>query len=237
MMRDLKAAFSLLTIIPVSGAQLAPGPATARWFPLVGAVIGAAVAGVLVLPLPALPRAALALGVWTLSSGALHEDGLMDSADAAFAHVTPERRAEIRKDPRVGAFAVTAAGILMIARFAALTQVPARAALLAPIVGRWCMSCTLALPLATGASSMTAQLARPRLPVAASALAAILVAAPAWWFADLRTLAAAVLGLMAGLLTTLVLARRLGELSGDVHGAAAIIAETMVLYSFLPLTR
>jgi adenosylcobinamide-GDP ribazoletransferase len=236
-MRDLKAAFSLLTIIPVPGVQLAPRAATARWFPVVGAVIGAAVAGVLVLPLPSLPRAALALGVWILCSGALHEDGLMDSADAALAPVPLERRIAIRKDPRVGAFAVTAAGIFLIARFAALAEVPARAALLAPIIGRWCMSCTLALPFATGGASMAAQLARPRLPIAASMLAMMLVGALAWWFADLRTLTAAALGLLAGLLSGLLLARRLGELSGDVHGAAAIIAETMVLYSFLPLTR
>ena len=161
----------------------------------------------------------------------------MDSADAALAHVSPERRAEIRKDPRVGAFAVTAAGILMIARFAALAEVPARAALLAPIVGRWCMSCTLALPFPTGGASLAAQLTRPRLPIGASLLAAIFVAALTWWFADLRTLSAAALGLVAGLFAALLLARRLGELSGDVHGAAAIIAETAVLYSFLSLTR
>jgi cobalamin synthase len=53
-MRDLKAAFSLLTILPVPGAQLAPRPASAVRFPVVGAFIGVVVAGVLVLPLPAL---------------------------------------------------------------------------------------------------------------------------------------------------------------------------------------
>jgi cobalamin 5'-phosphate synthase/cobalamin synthase len=236
-MRDLKAAFSLLTILPVPGAQLAPRSAAVMWFPVVGVVIGVVVAGVLLLPLPALPRAALALGVWILCSGALHEDGLMDSADAALAPVLPERRSAIRKDPRVGAFAVTAAGILMIARFAALTEVPVHAALLAPIVGRWCMSCTLALPYATGGSSLTAQLARPRVPIGATLIAGIFVAALAWWFADLRALSATALGLAAGLLTALLLARRLGELSGDVHGAAAVIAETFILYSFLPIGR
>jgi adenosylcobinamide-GDP ribazoletransferase len=236
-MRDLKAAFSLLTIVPVPGAHAAPRPASAIWFSVVGASIGVVVAGVLVLPIPALPRAALALGVWILCSGALHEDGLMDSADAALAPVPLEKRSTIRKDPRVGAFAVTTAGILMIARFAALAEVPARAALLAPIVGRWCMSCTLALPFATAGSSLAAQLARPRLPIEASGLAVILVAALTWWFADLRTLSAAGLGLTGGLLTALLLARRLGELSGDVHGAAAVLAETIVLYSFLAITR
>ena len=41
-------------------------------------------------------------------SGALHEDGLADVADALGAHTTTERRLEILKDPRVGTFGALA---------------------------------------------------------------------------------------------------------------------------------
>ena len=58
--------------------------------------------------LPPLPATLLALAAAMIITGALHEDGLADVADAVGAHTTSERRLEILKDPRVGTFGALA---------------------------------------------------------------------------------------------------------------------------------
>ena len=51
--------------VPYHAAEAATSPARALpWFPVVGLAVGTGVAGMLTLPLPPLPRAALALTVW-----------------------------------------------------------------------------------------------------------------------------------------------------------------------------
>jgi adenosylcobinamide-GDP ribazoletransferase len=83
-MRTFLAAVSFLTIIPVKGASIAPGRA-AIFFPLVGAMIGAAGAGVFLAAsfvLPVSLASLITVAFWTMISGVLHEDGLADVADA-----------------------------------------------------------------------------------------------------------------------------------------------------------
>ncbi|HEY2843686.1 MAG TPA: adenosylcobinamide-GDP ribazoletransferase, partial [Bryobacteraceae bacterium] len=83
-MTGLRAAIRFLTIVPVGGSDVPPGKAAA-FFPLVGALIGAAGAGVFLLAKAAfpVPIAALAtVALWITISGVLHEDGLADVVDA-----------------------------------------------------------------------------------------------------------------------------------------------------------
>src|SRR5580698_2328670 len=83
-------------------ARLAP------YAPLAGAIIGAGGAIVLALAralgLPALLSAALALSALVLVSGAFHEDGLADVCDGFGGGATRERKLEIMRDSRIGAF-------------------------------------------------------------------------------------------------------------------------------------
>ena len=58
--------------------------------------------------LDATPATALALVAAMLVTGALHEDGLADAADAIGAHVPRERRLEILRDSRVGTYGALA---------------------------------------------------------------------------------------------------------------------------------
>ncbi|RED58506.1 adenosylcobinamide-GDP ribazoletransferase [Cohnella lupini] len=79
------------------------------FYPYVGALIGlmVAVAGFLLDPvLPASVCAILLVALWTLLSGGLHMDGLMDTADGLLSHRSRERMLEIMKDSRVGAMGV-----------------------------------------------------------------------------------------------------------------------------------
>ena len=87
------------------------------YFPLVGLLIGLAMVGLeagssRVFPVP-LTAALLVVFLVVITRG-LHIDGLMDICDGVFGGATPERRLEIMRDSRVGAFAVAGAGSIIL---------------------------------------------------------------------------------------------------------------------------
>ncbi|GAB2187284.1 adenosylcobinamide-GDP ribazoletransferase [Roseibium sp. LAB1] len=111
----------------------------ARAAPLAGAVIALPAAGVGVAlgftQLPFLAVAVLIIAVLAATTGALHEDGLSDVVDGFFGGATRERRLDIMKDSRIGAFGALALMVSVLQRvvlLAALWQKfgPADAALL-----------------------------------------------------------------------------------------------------------
>jgi adenosylcobinamide-GDP ribazoletransferase len=117
-----RAAIRFLTVVPVRGGDLPPGRAAA-FFPLVGAVLGAAGAGVYLLAAKAFPVSIAALATvafWIAISGVLHEDGLADVADAVRAGRTRERVLSILKDSRIGAYGAVAILLSVLARWQAL---------------------------------------------------------------------------------------------------------------------
>ena len=72
------------------------------WFPIVGVVVGAAVGGIAAGLWHVVPRrvaAAVAVLLGVLITGAFHEDGLADVADAFAGGWTVERRLQILEDP------------------------------------------------------------------------------------------------------------------------------------------
>lgn len=79
------------------------------WFPLVGAVIGALLAGLNYILLPnvdTLLRAVILVVAEILITGGLLCDGLMDTSDGVFSGRSRERMLEIMKDSTVGSNAV-----------------------------------------------------------------------------------------------------------------------------------
>ena len=85
---------------------------------LVGSLILALAAA---LGLPLILRAALATAALVALTGALHEDGLADVADGFGGGATRERKLEIMRDSRVGAYGAIALAIALILRVGALT--------------------------------------------------------------------------------------------------------------------
>jgi adenosylcobinamide-GDP ribazoletransferase len=120
----LAGAISLLTRVPVRSNV--DGRALARsvpWFPVVGAAIGAVIAGLfgaLAQVLPATVAAVVATLAGAMLTGAFHEDGLGDVADAFAGGWTAERRLEILDDPRLGTFGVLAVSGAFLLRVTAL---------------------------------------------------------------------------------------------------------------------
>ena len=146
MLRPILIAVQFLTLLPVSRL----GAPTTRElgqsvlvYPLVGLVIGLLLASLQVVLTETDPAlgAALILTVWVLITGALHLDGLADSADAWIGgHADPNRTLEIMKDPRAGPAGVVAVVLLLLIKFAALGVLVREGAwtvlVLAPVLGR-----------------------------------------------------------------------------------------------------
>ncbi len=129
MLRELRlflTAIQFFTRIPVpawvghSAQQL---DQAARYFPLVGVLVGALSAAVLwlgaqVLPLSLAVGLSMAAGI--LITGAFHEDGLSDFADGMGGGHTLEKMLAIMKDSRVGAYGVIAIVLVLLLKYQAL---------------------------------------------------------------------------------------------------------------------
>lgn len=146
-MSGLVTALGFLTRVPVP-RRAALGPASlgraAVWFPVVGALVGLVAGATRLLADLALPAGAatvLALAAATLLTGALHEDGLADTADGFGAHTTRARRLEIMRDPRVGTYGALALIAVTLLAWSLLSALDGEDCLRAAVAGhalaRW----------------------------------------------------------------------------------------------------
>jgi adenosylcobinamide-GDP ribazoletransferase len=220
-------AVGFLTRIPVPAARARPDlNRAAVFFPLVGLLVGGIAAGTRALAdlaLPPLPATLLAVTAALIVTGALHEDGLADVADAIGAHTTRERRLEILKDPRIGTFgglALIVAITLSTTTIAALeTQDAAKALVISHTLSRWAiLPVSRALePAKPGGAGGLLRVSTPAL-IAATVLAAAIATA----LGGAVALAAAALGVVVA---GAVLNTTLGGITGDGYGATAKLAE------------
>ncbi len=137
-MRTFLAAVSFLTVIRVPVQSVPPGRA-AIFFPLVGAMLGAAGAVLFLAAnfvLPVSLAALITVAFWTAISGVLHEDGLADVADAMRAGRTREKMLAILKDSRIGTYGAVAIVLSVVARWQALQHVPAGRVLIVFVVAQ-----------------------------------------------------------------------------------------------------
>jgi adenosylcobinamide-GDP ribazoletransferase len=211
------------------------GKSTA-YFPLVGGVVGLVLAGANLLlgqVFPSPVRAALLLALWVLSSGALHLDGFLDACDGLLGGHTPERRLEIMKDERVGAFALAGGILLLLVKFAALNEIEgiSPALILAPTLGRWAMTTAIfAFPYARPeglGKAMKDHTSLGQALVASLFAAGIAILTLGW-----PGLAAAVLALLVMLGAAGFSLRRIPGLTGDLYGAINELVEAAVLLFF-----
>ena len=240
MIADARAAVAFLTRVPVGASDLTAARLSraAPWFPAVGLLVGGVMAGTRALANLALdptPATVLALLAAVLVTGALHEDGLADAADAIGALATRARKLEILRDSRVGAYGALALIFAVVFALAVLAPLDdahfARAALVGHVLGRWStLPQALALPSARPEGS--GALVRPTVPAVAGGSAIALVTA--LLAGGLRP--GAVAAGVACALTVLGAAcarRTLGGVTGDTFGAVAKVVE---LGSYAALT-
>lgn len=205
------------------------------FYPLVGLLFGLLLWGLdlLLAGAPLLLHAALLLTVWVVLSGALHLDGLADSADAWLGGFGDrERTLTIMKDPRSGPIAVVTLGLVLLLKFAALVALIDRqegsALLLAPLIGRGAL---LGLFLSTpyvragGLGQALAEHLPRRAGKQVLSLAALVCVGLGGYGALFALLLAALL--FAGLRQLMM--RRLGGTTGDTAGALLELLEMAVL--------
>jgi len=236
----LAGAIAFLTIVPIPGAAGAELAATAGWFPLVGAAVGALAGGVRVGAQQLLgrtPATVLAIIALVVVTGALHQDGLADTADGLGARGDRSRRLQVMRDSATGVFGALALvgwALLLTSTLASLDAAHALVALVvAGALARW--------------AALAHALATP--PARADGLGAALHAGPlAFGLATGTSIALALalcglapgaLALLAALLAAALSAafarRTLGGRTGDTLGAAVAVAELAVCVALLAI--
>ena len=233
-MRSLLAALGFLTRLPVPAWAFKDAAATRAslaWYPAVGLLVGGVLWSLAWLgnDLPPLLRAALLLFVWTGLTGALHLDGLADSADAWVGGLGDrERTLEIMKDPRSGPMGVTAVVLVLLLKFAALASLPlaGTAIWLAPMLARTAITLAfLCTPYVRSHGLGSALTHAPRLACMAGVWVAVAVAAFCGWHGMRALLAVSVVFIC----WRAACMRRLGGMTGDTLGALTELAEAAVL--------
>jgi adenosylcobinamide-GDP ribazoletransferase len=241
--RGLPAAIVFLTRVPVGGFPYreAEWRWASAWFPLVGAATGALAGGVAWVAHPAGPWVAAVLAVIAalLITGAFHEDGLADTADALGGAYDRERLFAILKDSRIGSFGAAALVMALLLRAALLARLEAAAPLALVLAGAasrvapvWLMA---ALPYVTGGASRSRAVARSGAPQAlvATFLGAAVVAAA---YRSLSLPAAlAMLAVTAGaaLVCGWRFHARAGGITGDFLGATQQVCECGLLLALV----
>lgn len=232
----LAGALQFLTRVPIRTDSAVPHHRVVPWFPIAGLLIGAAVGGVAAGTAELVPitvAATLAVVAGLLITGAFHEDGLADIADAFGGGWTVERRLEILKDSRHGTYGVAALCSSIVVRVVAAASVASAASLFAGFVAAHVLgraAAVVAMRTAPPArqSGLGVDAARDlRLaPTAAGLLVglAAVTALTGWWVAALVGVAAVATAAVVALAV-----RKIGGLAGDVLGAVEQVVECAVL--------
>jgi cobalamin 5'-phosphate synthase/cobalamin synthase len=237
----LRQAVAFLT--PLGGAA-SPSPAAFAWFPAVGVLLGLLLGSLwwaAADPFGPLAAAALVVTADLALTGALHFDGLLDSADGLLPHMRPDRRLTAMADPNVGAFAVATGGTTLLLRVAALAALgPARPLLLAAL---WSLSrAAMAVTALTGRYARSHGLASSFLPqsgghwvapAAAGAVVSVGLAAGD----DFKSVAAVLTAAAAAAAVAALARQRLNGFTGDTLGAGGIVAETIGLLTAVAVLR
>jgi adenosylcobinamide-GDP ribazoletransferase len=206
------------------------------WFSLVGALLGGVLVGLdgfLTRILPGEVTAVLVLAASIVVTGALHLDGFLDACDGLFGGYTPQRRLEIMRDERVGAFGLVGGVLLLLLKWSALVALSNRvtALILALTLSRWAISLAIvAAPYARekGLGRAMKDHAGP-VQIALSTIVALGVALLAGHWLGLA--AVLLVALVTWLAVRFALAKIPG-LTGDLYGAISELAEAAVLLIF-----
>jgi adenosylcobinamide-GDP ribazoletransferase len=203
----------------------------ARYFPLVGVVVG--LAGALVFALasffwPKTLAVLLAMAAMLCVTGAFHEDGWADMVDGFGGGATRERTLAIMKDPTIGSYGAIALVLLLLGKFLALVELDmllvAPALIAGNALSRLAATVLLALldyareegkakplamrptPAELAVAGVCGVAALPLLPAAAALTGVLFAAAATAWLA-------------------VKFKRRLGGYTGDCLGATQQFAE------------
>jgi adenosylcobinamide-GDP ribazoletransferase len=236
-LHGLGTALQLLTRLPLADLDYEEGDLleSVPWYPLVGAGLGLALAGLGVLGVKAIAPAVgvvLVLAAEALFTGALHDDAAADVADGLGGGRDIVSRLRIMKDSSVGAYGALTLILLTAMRAACLWELPlgkwVPALVLAHAVGRTVMLPVMrVLPYARAegvAGDLMAGLDWRRVGLSAGICTVIALAAAGWWGLLVVPLSVA---LVVGFVR--LYRAQLGGVTGDALGAVCIAGELLTM--------
>lgn len=232
-------AVQLLTRIPVGGlSAFEPSwlDRSVKFFPIVGVLIGLISAIVLfgafvLLPTPLPAIAAVLAGV--LITGALHEDGLADTADGFGASADRAASLDIMKDSRIGVYGALALFFALAMKVTAIDSVSVRTAVGALIgahaFGR--LATVAAMAYLPYVGDATRSKVRPNVVTGGFTVpvAALFGLVPALLLPWDMAMAAIVIGALGALGVAVLSWFKVGGYTGDVLGAIEQVAEISFL--------
>jgi adenosylcobinamide-GDP ribazoletransferase len=231
----LLGAIQFLTRLPVRLTS-PPRPAdTVPWYPVVGALIGLIVGGLaagLGELVPTAVAAAVAVLAGVLLTGALHEDGLADVADAFAGGRTRDDRLRILRDPLHGSYGVAALSGSIVLRIACVASLGPAAAVAGAVAAHALARSVMVGTVATvrpasdrglGAEA-TAAIDRRRAAFGIAAGTALAAVATGWWLFPIAAAAVAAAAVVVALAV-----RKVGGTTGDVLGAVEQVGECAAL--------
>ncbi len=222
----------------------------AMWFyPIVGAILGLLLVTLVYLcfqynsQAPLFLVAALVLALWVYFTGAMHLDGVADTADAWVGGLgNHQRTLEIMKDPRVGSMGVAAMAVVLLVKLAAIVALIEQAhsniwpllggLLLIPMMARAGIIGLMATTSYVRKQGMVSdtQSAATKSKVIVMTVSLALLALPMLQEKALLVLLVW-LAVLAGYRAALK--KRLGGYTGDTLGAAVEIQEAVLLAAFV----
>ncbi|NIZ59858.1 adenosylcobinamide-GDP ribazoletransferase [Sedimentitalea sp. CY04] len=242
--RDISLSLVLLTRLPLPAL---PKPwfqhqAQAVWaFPVAGLAVTLPACTVAMLALwvglPASIAAGLLITVQIVLTGAMHEDGLADTADGFWGGFSPERRLEIMKDSQIGTYGVLALLLSIGLRWLALTTVLSTVGIWTPLALALLSRAAMPILMVTLSNARTSGLSqsvgRPSsAPAFLGLFIALLISVPIIGLAITPVLIA--MGL-ATLAIAMIARAKIGGQTGDVLGAGQNITELVGLLVMLAI--
>jgi len=238
--RSFLTAIAFLTRLPVGkfvAFDAADVGHSAGWFPFVGILLGGIYCGAAAVLKAHLPLGLVAVVLVlldALATGALHYDGLADSADGFGGGKNREDILRIMREHAIGSYgglALVIAVALKVAAYDALLSgthwIPAL--ILTPALGRWSiLFLTATLPYARTDASVVEDMGKRALVFGTLSMIVALGAAlsgRAWMAAAVVAAVTACFGEYCR--------RRIGGITGDTLGASVQLSESAALLTFL----
>lgn len=213
--------------------------------PVIGFIIGVAIAGVYLLAglLDARSLAVLlALVAEIALTGGLHLDGFADMCDGLFSYRDRERMLAIMKDSRIGTNGALGLILLILAKFILLMSLPERhlvaCLMIMPVLGRMTIAWSVGIsPYARKDEPGLAGSLIQHTGIIEIAASTVISLGIAIMFLKIAALPLAMIVIAASLMVNLFAVKKIGGITGDVLGGVIEISEVLFIAAVLVLGR
>jgi adenosylcobinamide-GDP ribazoletransferase len=190
--------------------------------------------------LPLQLQASLLIVIMVILTGGIHLDGFMDSIDGLFSGRPREKKLEIMRDSRVGAFGVIGAICLLLFKFTLLAGMPnqelMKLLVVIPAISRWNMTLAIYIfPYARQEGLGT--IYKNYCGIKELLLATVFAGAVAMIVLGLYGVLLMAFGGVISYLTGIKVNKELGGLTGDIYGFINEISEVLLLLAAYPLLK